>query len=114
MNKSLLSKRLENIKLSVSEKNMFCEGILVSEVGKIPFEIALENNLQVNLVNIEDIKNAIRILSNYNIFAEGAGASSLAGYLKSDIKNSTVLCIISGGNIDDSVLNLIMEERIWK
>lgn len=112
MNKSLLSKRLENIKLSVSEKNMFCEGILVSEVGKIPFEIALENNLQVNLVNIEDIKNAIRILSNYNIFAEGAGASSLAGYLKSDIKNSTVLCIISGGNIDDSVLNLIMEERI--
>lgn len=112
MNKSLASKRLENIKLNLSEENTFCEGILVSEVGEIPLKIALEKNLQINLVNIEDIKKAIRTLSNYSIFAEGAGASSLAGYLNSDIKNSNVLCIISGGNIDDSVLNLIMEEKI--
>ena len=72
----------------VSDENSFCEGILVKKVGDLNFKISKKHNLKVNLVNTNEIKDAIRKLNKLNIRAEGAGASAYAAYLKSNIKNS--------------------------
>jgi len=65
--------------------------------------------LEIHTVRLDDIKDSIRILSKLNMKTEGAGAASLAACLKSDVRNSTVLCVISGGNIDENVFNNIIE-----
>ncbi|NCB48390.1 MAG: pyridoxal-phosphate dependent enzyme [Clostridia bacterium] len=98
---------LENNKISAVNidlpKNSFCEGVLVSKIGTIPFNILKNKQIKVKLVNEQDVKNAIKFLGKYGIKSEGAGALGVAQYLKSNLKDSSVLCIISGGNINQNI-----------
>ncbi len=110
MRQSLKNNQNTEIKLNLKDSNSFCEGILVSKIGDIPFNIAKKNNLEIINVDEKDIKNSINRLRLLGIKAEGAGAASYAAYLKSNICNSIVLCIVSGGNIDDYVYNTIIKE----
>ena len=95
-----------------NEINSFCEGILVSEVGNVNFNIAYNHNLEINTVSKENIKSAIGALNKIGIKSEGAGAASYAAYLNSNISNSTILCIISGGNIDDELYTQIVGSEL--
>lgn len=81
----------------------FCEGVLVDQVGNIPFKILKRKHVIVETVSEEDVKNAIIFLSRHGIVSEGAGAVGVAKYLKSNLRNKTVLCIISGENIDKDI-----------
>lgn len=110
MNQSLINHEIISVNIK-QDNNSFCEGILVKKVGNLNFKIALENNLNMTTVTINDIKESIKRLNKLNIVAEGAGASSYAAYLNSNIKNSSILCVISGGNIDKYVFKSIVEER---
>jgi threonine dehydratase len=82
------------------------EGLLVREVGSIPFEIAQQaQNLEIFLVTEEQIRYAIRLLwERNNIRAEGAGAAATAAALLYPRANRSqkALAIVSGGNIDES------------
>jgi len=109
MKKSLASGNRINIDLGNLEGSSFCEGILVKQVGELNYKISRSNHLEIHTVRLDDIKDSIRILSKLNMKTEGAGAASLAACLKSDVRNSTVLCVISGGNIDENVFNNIIE-----
>jgi len=111
MNVSLNNKKKTLVELCENEES-FCEGILVKEIGDIPFKIATEKNAKISVVSEKNVKKAIKILNSLGIFAEGAGASGFAGYLNSDIKNSKVLCIISGKNIEESIINKILNDEI--
>lgn len=108
MKQFLQEKERRFIELNIPEEASFCEGILVSQIGKIPFEIAKQKRLIIKTVTIREIKNAIKNLANMDIVAEGAGAASLAAVLNSDISNKKILCIVSGGNIDDDVFKGIV------
>jgi threonine dehydratase len=46
------------------------------------------------------------------VVAEGAAASSVAVALSGKITASTIVCIVSGGNIDTEVLNRILDGEV--
>jgi threonine dehydratase len=62
-------------------------------------------------VPIDEAAAAVRLLaSRARVVAEGAGALALAAALRGDAGAGTVVCIVSGGNIDAAVLARILLE----
>jgi threonine dehydratase len=60
------------------------------------------------VVTLEEIGDAVRHLVRHaHVIAEGAGAAALAAARKVDGKK--IVCVISGGNIDPSVLAILLQ-----
>jgi threonine dehydratase len=60
-------------------------------------------------VSLEEVADAMRILATRaRVVAEGAGALALAAALRGVAGEGRVVCIVSGGNIDASVLARIL------
>jgi threonine dehydratase len=60
-------------------------------------------------VPIDDAAAAVRLLANRaRIVAEGAGALALAAALAGRGGTGKVVCIVSGGNIDEAKLRTIL------
>ena len=81
------------------------EGLLVRQVGAIPFQIAQQaRDLEIVLVSDAQIDQAIRLLWQRNgIRTEGAGAAALAAALlyPQASRDQKAVAVVSGGNIDD-------------
>jgi threonine dehydratase len=78
------------------------EGLLIRRVGAAPFRVCSKRAPQIELVDETQIEQAMRSLwRHHEIRAEGAAAAALAGTLALDVAAGTVLCIISGGNVDE-------------
>ena len=62
------------------------------------------------VVELEEVASAIRILAERNcIIAEGAGATPVAAALTGKAGSGKIVCVISGGNIDKSILIKIFQ-----
>jgi threonine dehydratase len=62
--------------------------------------------------SFSEIAAAIRLLAaKHHIIAEGAGAAALAAALSGRAGGGTIVCVVSGGNIDGSRLSPILEGR---
>ena len=65
------------------------------------------------VVSLHEIASAIRLLFERNrIVAEGAGAASIAAALTGKAGTRSVVCIVSGGNIDVAKLIEILHGKI--
>jgi threonine dehydratase len=65
------------------------------------------------VVSVEEIAAAIRLLaSRARVVAEGAGAASVAAALSPRAPSGTIVCVVSGGNLDASVLATILSGRL--
>jgi len=63
------------------------------------------------VVSVEEIAAAVRLLvERARVVAEGAGAAALAAAISHRVRGS-VVCVVSGGNIDTSVLATILAGR---
>jgi len=99
--------------VELSSADTFADGIAVRKPGKINFKIVKKYVDDIITVSEEEMKSTIFTLAREaKIIAEGAGASSVAALLskKVPIKDiSNIVCIITGGNIDmtlfESILN---------
>ncbi len=61
------------------------------------------------IVSLSEVCDAIRTLvSKAHVIAEGAGASSVAAALHHLPSNQRTVAVVSGGNIDRSVLKKIL------
>ncbi|CAH1793936.1 unnamed protein product [Owenia fusiformis] len=76
-------------------------------------------NLISNLVDdsivlsVEEIADAIRLLvTRHHMIAEGAGAAPLAAALSGKAGSGNIVCVISGGNIDNAKLISILQGHI--
>ena len=99
MLESILNDKL--IELNITDN--FVDGATVSKVGDITFEICKKNLDKVENVSIGKIcETMLELYQNDGIIAEPAGALpiSLLEDIKSEIKNKTIVCILSGGNND--------------
>ncbi|BCU70560.1 threonine ammonia-lyase [Stygiolobus caldivivus] len=93
------------------------DGILVKSPSKLTYEIVKELVDDIVLVDDEEIANAIMFLLERNkTIAEGAGASTVAALLsgKIDGKGKKMVAVISGGNIDLSLLARIIDKMLYK
>lgn len=65
------------------------------------------------VLSLEEIAEAIRILINRNsLVTEGAGAAPLAAALSNKVPNGTIVCVLSGGNIDSNKLVTILNGQV--
>ena len=65
------------------------------------------------VVPIDEVADAVRLLvEQNNVIAEGAGASSVAAALTGRAGEGKIVCVISGGNIDATVLATILEGNL--
>jgi len=109
---------LESIKagriVELPSADTFADGIAVRKPGKINFEIVKKYVDNIVTVSEEEMKLAIDALAKEaKIVAEGAGAASVAALLfkKFAIEDiTTIVCLITGGNIDMSLFKSILND----
>ena len=64
-------------------------------------------------LTVAEISDAVRMLVERNhVVAEGAGAAPLAAALKTKDLTGNIVCVVSGGNMDASVLSTILQGNI--
>jgi len=94
------------------------DGIAVKNVSPYTFEIIRQVVDDIVEVDDEEIANAILFLmERQKIVVEGAGAVGVAALLHYKIKftsHQKVGVVVSGGNIDVTMLNLIIEKGLLK
>lgn len=94
----------------------FADGIAVRKPGSITFKIVKKYVDGLVTVSEEEIKSAVFTLAREaKVIAEGAGASTVAALLSNKINSkeiSTIVCLITGGNIDINVFNSILNDGI--
>lgn len=92
------------------------DGIAVRKPGEMTFEIIRENVDEVVTVTEDEIINAIFMMLERNkIVTEGAGAVAIAAILakKIDEKGKKICAVVSGGNIDITVVDRIINKGLF-
>jgi len=100
----------------VTARPTIADGIRVAECGSRTFPILQELVDQVVLATEEEIADAmLLLLERKHVVAEGAGAAPLAALLNGSVgvpKGSTVVLVISGGNVDSAQFFRIVRQSM--
>ncbi len=103
--------------LTLNEVHTFADGIAVKQPGENTF--AMCSKYVDDFVTVTDDETANAILSlmeNQKLVAEGAGAVSVAAVMfnKLPVKGKNTVCVVSGGNIDVTILSRIIDRGLLK
>jgi threonine dehydratase len=101
----------------IETKPTLADGLAVAEIGKLCFEVAREVMDQLLLVDEAQIAQAVlRLLELEKTVVEGGGAVPLAAAMNPDVDltNKKVVLILSGGNIDVTVISKIIERGLGR
>jgi threonine dehydratase len=93
------------------------DGVAVRRVGELTLEMALRYVDEMAAVDDEEVAKAIlRLLEKQKTLAEGAGAVGIAALLhhKTTLRGRKVAVVVSGGNIDVTLLAHIIERGLVK
>lgn len=95
--------------------NTIADGIAVKSPGDLTFEIT--RNLVDEFITVSDAEIAqttYMLLQRAKILAEPAGVAAMAAVLfrKTDLNGKNVIPVISGGNINMSILEQILEKGV--
>jgi threonine dehydratase len=100
--------RLENV-------STIADGIAVKEPGENTFNYVSNYVDDIVTVTDDEISTAIlTLIEQHKLIAEGAGAVSVAAALfdKLPIKGQKTVCLISGGNIDVTILSRVIKRGL--
>lgn len=100
--------RLDNV-------STIADGIQVKEPGEHTFEYINKYVDDIVTVSDDEISAAIlKLIETQKMVAEGAGAAPIAAVMfnKLPIKGKKVVCIVSGGNIDVTILNRVIKRGL--
>ena len=89
----------------------------MKEPGKQTFDICNKYVDEIVTVTDDEISTAIlTLIEQQKLIAEGAGAVSVAAVLfdKIPVKGKKVVCLISGGNIDVTILSRVIRRGLLK
>jgi threonine dehydratase len=101
--------------VKIETKPTLADGLAVAEVGKLCFEVARKVIDQLLLVDEAQIARAVlRLLELEKTVVEGGGASGLAAAMNPavDLAGKKVVLLLSGGNIDVTVISKIIERGL--
>lgn len=111
MYNSIKSGKIETLETATT----IADGIAVKEPGKNTFEIVKKYVDDIALVSDDDVASAIlSLIERQKMIAEGAGAAGVAAVManKFNLKNKRVVAIVSGGNIDVTSLNRVIDRGL--
>ena len=87
------------------------DGIAVKEPGLHTFDLCQKYVDEIVSVSDDEISTAIlTLIEQHKLIAEGAGAVSVAAdmFNKVPVKGKKVVCLVSGGNIDVTILSRVI------
>lgn len=96
--------------------NTIADGIKVKTPGNLTYDIV--SKYVDGVVSVSDDETALAILTlleQQKLIAEGAGAVPVAAVLSGkipDIEGKNVCCVVSGGNIDVTILSRVIERGL--
>ena len=93
------------------------DGIAVKTPGDLTYDICSKHVDDIALVTEDEICAAIlRLIEEEKMVAEGAGAVSVAAAMfdKVPIQGKKTVCLVSGGNIDVTILNRVINRGLEK
>ena len=91
------------------------DGIAVKEPGQHTFEYCQKYVDEVVTVTDDEISAAIlALIERQKLIAEGAGAASVAAVMfnKIPVQGKKVVCLVSGGNIDVTILSRVIKRGL--
>jgi threonine dehydratase len=119
------SKNMPSMAESISQQKLvtvngfpsIADGIAVKTPGKLTFEIVKQYVDEIVTVDEDEIASAMLLfLESTKVVAEGAGAASVSAIIHRlpHNKNCKMVAILSGGNIDVNILELIIDKGLVK
>lgn len=101
----------------LEEVTTIADGIKVKEPGDNTFELCSQYLDGIVTVSDDEIATAIlTLIEQQKLIAEGAGAVAVAAVmfdkLPADLDN--IVCVVSGGNIDVTILSKVIERGLMK
>ena len=97
--------------------NTFADGIAVKTPGELTFDLCSKYVDEIMTVTDDETATAIlSLIEKQKLISEGAGAVSVAAALfdKFPIKGKKVCCLVSGGNIDVTILSRVIDRGLQK
>ncbi len=91
------------------------DGIAVKKPGTLTYEICQKYVDEIVTVTDDEISAAIlALMEQHKLVTEGAGAIAAAAAMfnKVDIKGKKVVCVLSGGNIDVTILSRVIKRGL--
>ncbi|MBR0465043.1 MAG: threonine ammonia-lyase [Clostridia bacterium] len=113
---SMLTSLREEKITSLASANTIADGIAVKTPGDLTYDICRKYVDEIVTVDDDEIAAAIlTLLEKCKIVAEGAGAVSVAAVMHGKINvEGKIACVVSGGNIDVTTLQRIMDKGLIK
>ena len=93
------------------------DGIAVKQPGDLTFEFCKKYADDIVTVSDDEISSAIlSLIERQKLIAEGAGAAPVAAAMfnKIPVKGKKTICLVSGGNIDVTILSRIITRGLMK
>ena len=103
--------------LRLNAVNTIADGIAVKEPGALTYDVCQKYLDGVVTVTEDEICAAIlALIEQQKMVAEGAGAVSVAAAMfnKVPVAGKKTICIVSGGNIDVTILNRVINRGLFK
>ena len=101
---------------TLDKVNTIADGIAVKTPGDLTYELCQKYVDGIVTVSDDEIALAIlTLLEQQKCVAEGAGATPVAAVMNGkipDIKGKNVVCVVSGGNIDITILSKVIERGL--
>ena len=91
------------------------DGIAVKKPGDLTYEIISKYVDEIVTVSDDEISAAIlALMEQHKLVTEGAGAVSVAAAMfgKIDVDGKNVVCLLSGGNIDVTILSRVIKRGL--
>ncbi|PLX66095.1 MAG: threonine ammonia-lyase [Denitrovibrio sp.] len=107
----MVSSLSEGRVVSLSTSATFAEGIAVKKVGELTLKHCQEHVDELVTVTEGEIAfGVLEYIERAKLVVEGAGAAPLAAVLagKIDVKGKTTVLVVSGGNIDVTTINRVI------
>lgn len=104
--------------IELQSVSTIADGIAVKKPGDLTFEMCKKYLDGVVTVSEDEIATAIlTLMEGQKTVAEGAGAASVAAVMFDkvpEVKGKNIVCVISGGNIDVSILSRVITKGLTK
>ena len=99
----------------LSSVSTIADGIAVKKPGDLTYAICKEYVDEIVTVTDDEISAAIlALMERHKLVTEGAGAVAVAAAMfnKVDIKGKKAVCVLSGGNIDVTILSRVIKRGL--
>ena len=100
---------------SLTSVSTIADGIAVKQPGELTYALCKEYVDEIVTVSDDEISAAIlALMEKHKLVTEGAGAVGVAAVMfnKIDLKGKKAVCLLSGGNIDVTILSRVIKRGL--